>query len=145
MNNPSKIAQRPHPAWIRWLLWALLVLLGPGLLAFVGTEIVRRSNFAERATAEVIEVRRSTGGSRVLYCPVYAWDHGGERVQTEGPCDSDDVPVGHHVAIRYPADDLGSARTDSFGSMYGELTPVIIPSILFTGLLIVLVVRRIRG
>lgn len=138
--------QAPYPTWVKFAGPVLLFALGPLLLVVGALGLVERSGFTERAIADVVRVNKSDFGSGWVYCPIYEWEHRGEKVKSEGPCErlAAKPSVGQTVSIRYPGDDYRSARPDTFNSMYAEFIPVGIVGTAFTCLFVFVVIRLAR-
>lgn len=151
MNSPAQPSYRRvgPPKALRWIIIGASFLGGPGAFALGGMELYRRhSEMSGQATATVIEhVEREGSNPGKIYCPVFQWEHEGETVEVEGPCErsTDVAEVGAKVAIRFTPNDIQDARPDGFWSLYGEMIiPIGIAGTLFSAFFFYLVFARRR-
>ena len=144
-----RVRRTGPPRAVKWFFVSICFLMGPGLLAFGGWELNRRSNeLTETAAATIVEVKIRDGARSKLKCAVVEWEHEGQVRRAELPdCESGfgSPQIGARVDIRYSPADLQFPYPDDWMGTYGEMViPLGIAGGLFTALFVFLIVPRCK-
>jgi hypothetical protein len=125
--------------------FTLLVLGALVAIPFEGRRVIRQAEaMSERSEAEVARIATTRSKDAVYRFPVYRWEHAGTLHEHESITHESHVSIGDRVQIRFDAHEPKSVVQDRWGSLYGDLTVLLVTGPLVLILFALLSYRLIR-